>query len=161
MNMFRALPLVTTFAGLLLSACGSPLPVAQFQRPAMMAQRTLRAQATPKAPDMQAQYFSVLLGITYTPDGGTHFGFDRLSVEFADSKAKHIKLNIAIAVQFDHFMLDLERSGIGAQPVHERVSMDNFARRAEVARELSVLSGSDEDNAHLARLVKVIAPKAR
>lgn len=157
MKLFRALPLVTLFASLL-TACGSNTGMLQT----MAAPRALQAQTARKAgSDMQAQYFNVLLNLQYTPDGGTHFGFDRMLVEFADSQAKHIKLSIAYALQGGHFNLQLERSGIGMQPVSERVSIDNLPRRAEVAQELSKLSGSDEDNALLARLIKVIAPPTR
>ena len=103
------------------------------------------------------------MNITYTPDGGTHFGFDRVSAEYTDSRAKHVRLGMAWSVQGNgnHFMLNLTRSGLGAQPVTERISMDNLAGRAEVARQLSMLQGSEEDNALLARLIKIITPAAR
>lgn len=163
MNLFRALPLVALTA-ISLTACGSPLPASMLQRQAIARPtRALQAQTAGSAApgQVQAQYFSVLLNINYTPDGGMHFGFDRISAEFADSKAKHVKLGLAWSLQGNHFMLNLTRSSIGAQPVTERISMDNLAGRAEVVRELSMLQGSDADNELLAKAIKVIAPPTR
>lgn len=163
MKATTTLLIATVFASTLLSACGSALPGGMAQ---VAGTRQLQAQAATGARavsnDMQAQYFSVLLDIKYTPDtDGHHFGYDWITVSFADSHAKHIELNLAFNPQTKLFTLNLVRSSIGAQPANEHVSMDNTARRAELAEELRRLNGSPEDDANLARAIAVIAPSAR
>lgn len=147
------LPLLLISATLL-SACGArtPLPAANL--------RPLQAQSA--RPDLQAQYFNVLLKLEYSPDvNGMQFGYDHMSVAFTDSRARQVQLSSSFNRKTGHFFLNLTRSGIGMTPVTEHVASEDTAARTAVVAELRKLSGSDDDNAKLALLIQVVAPAAR